>query len=73
MPANAERDTAYLDVLRWLATLAVVALHTVSAETAAPFPAIHDGLLFCVPTFAMVTGALFLAPGRTLSYPLLLK
>ena len=71
---NEKRRTVYLDLLRVLAMVGVVGIH-VSARHFVDVPLdssawramnLWDGLVrWAVPMFAMVSGALFLNPGRT--------
>jgi surface polysaccharide O-acyltransferase-like enzyme len=72
---SAPTRLAYLDVLRWVATAAVVLLHVVAgvwhtfpekldSGQLSVFMAVHWALLFCVPSFVMITGALFLNPQK---------
>lgn len=73
----------YFDALRLLATFAVVVMHASSAfgsmegplsgADAFFFSLYHDITTFAVPVFVMISGALFLAPERDTSYPVLLR
>lgn len=73
----------YFDVLRLLATFAVVVMHTSSAfgnlenslseADVFSYSMYHDITTFAVPVFVMISGALFLSPERDTSYPILIS
>lgn len=58
---RSQRQTE-LDILRLLATLAVIAIHSGSLGSAA-----HVGVVWCVPAFFMISGRFFLDPRREIS------
>lgn len=72
---------AYLDVIRIMATLGVIALHVYCTDYQAAVgtynwfvSVIGDGLVrWSVPLFVMISGALFLQPAKEVTYRLLLK
>lgn len=74
----------FLDVLRVLATCAVVLMHVLTGATdvtdASIVPeyrslllSVMDLVTWCVPIFLMISGYLFLNPERTLTYPIMIK
>lgn len=74
----------FLDVLRVLATCAVVLMHVLTGATdvtdASIVPeyrslllSVMDLVTWCVPIFLLVSGYLFLNPERTLTYPVMIK
>ena len=74
----------FLDVLRVLATCAVVLMHVLTGATdvtdASIMPeyrslllSVMDLVTWCVPIFLMISGYLFLNPERTLTYPVMIK
>ena len=74
----------FLDVLRVLATCAVVLMHVLTGATdvtdASIVPeyrslllSVMDLVTWCVPIFLMISGYLFLNPERTLTYPVMIK
>ena len=74
----------FLDVLRVLATCAVVLMHILTGATdvtdASIVPeyrslllSVMDLVTWCVPIFLMISGYLFLNPERTLTYPVMIK
>lgn len=74
----------FLDVLRVLATCAVVLMHVLTGATdvtdASIVPeyrslllSVMDLVTWCVPTFLLISGYLFLNPERTLTYPVMIK
>lgn len=74
----------FLDVLRVLATCAVVLMHVLTGATdvtdASIVPeyrslllSVMDLVTWCVPIFLLISGYLFLNPGRTLTYPVMIK
>ncbi len=74
-PAPAQARVAWLDVLRIVAILAVITIHTVSPLTAgatvATFSAtwwvaasMNVASLWCVPVFVMISGGLLLRPAK---------
>ena len=74
----------FLDVLRVLATCAVVLMHVLTGATdvtdASRMPeyrglllAVMDLVTWCVPVFLLISGYLFLNPERELTYPVMLK
>jgi surface polysaccharide O-acyltransferase-like enzyme len=74
-PTSSQR-VFYLDLLRLLATVAVIFLHVATSEFSV-FPIrtdwyialIYDSLSrWCVPVFVMISGALFLNQAKTISY-----
>ena len=76
MPSEKKQRTVYLDLLRVLAMVGVVGIH-VSARHFADVPLdsaawramnLWDGLVrWSVPVFAMVSGAVFLDPGKRIT------
>lgn len=74
----------FLDVLRVLATCAVVLMHVLTGATdvtdASIVPeyrslllSVMDLVTWCVPMFLLISGYLFLNPERTLTYPVMIK
>lgn len=72
-PAAPVTRTEYFDVLRTLAIVAVVVLHTAATQWNVVAPVtfqwqtlnMYDSITrFCVPAFFMISGALFLDPAR---------
>lgn len=74
----------FLDVLRVLATCAVVLIHVLTGATdvtdASIVPeyrslllSVMDLVTWCVPIFLLISGYLFLNPERTLTYPVMIK
>lgn len=74
----------FLDVLRVLATCAVVLMHILTGATdvtdASIVPeyrslllSVMDLVTWCVPIFLLISGYLFLNPKRTLTYPVMIK
>ena len=74
----------FLDVLRVLATCAVVLMHVLTGATdvtdASIVPeyrslllSVMDLVTWCVPIFLIISGYLFLNPERTLTYPVMIK
>ena len=74
----------FLDVLRVLATCAVVLMHVLTGATdvtdASIVPeyrslllSVMDLVTWCVPIFLLMSGYLFLNPERTLTYPVMIK
>ncbi len=74
----------FLDVLRVLATCAVVMMHVLTGATdvtdASKMPeyrglllAVMDLVTWCVPVFLLISGYLFLNPDRELTYPVMIK
>ena len=74
----------FLDVLRVLATCAVVLMHVLTGATdvtdASRMPeyrglllSVMDLVTWCVPTFLLISGYLFLNPERELTYPVMIK
>ena len=73
-------DLGWLDILRWLATAAVVMCHTLPAlgrnpdtygmtqHTAAVYMALSRLTDWAVPVFLMISGVLYFSPERDLSY-----
>lgn len=76
MQQNSNQRIVYLDLLRILATFAVIFLHGATSEFYNPLSsinwymaAIEDSLVrWCVPVFVMISGALFLNPIKEISY-----
>ena len=74
----------FLDVLRVLATCAVVLMHVLTGATdvtdASIMPeyrslllSVMDLVTWCVPIFLLISGYLFMNPERTLTYPVMIK
>lgn len=74
----------FLDVLRVLATCAVVLMHVLTGATdvtdASIVPeyrslllSVMDLVTWCVPIFLLISGYLFLNPKRILTYPVMIK
>ena len=81
MEQNTNERIVYLDLLRILATFAVIFLH-VSAWEVAEFSfsstwyisLFYDSLVrWCVPVFVMISGVLYLNPAKEISYNEILK
>ena len=72
MPMNSNQRLVHLDILRVLATFAVIFLHVSTVEFhASPFTnnwyiaTVGDSLVrWCVPVFVMISGAIFLNSGK---------
>lgn len=73
------RRLCFLDALRIMAACAVVLLHTVTGisdntdmgafpHEQAVFSLVRDYVTWCVPVFIMISGYLFLDPGRSISF-----
>lgn len=69
------KETAFIDVLRWMATIAVVFYHVLNAALATASEAdmiryhmIATPLRWHVPTFLMISGALFLDADKEITY-----
>lgn len=82
MQQTSKQRIVYLDLLRILATLAVICQHVCASGGFYDFsfawnwyiPAVLDSLTrYCVPLFVMISGALFLNPGRDVSHNEVLK
>lgn len=74
----------FLDVLRVLATCAVVLIHVLTGATdvtdASGMPeyrglllSVMDLVTWCVPVFLLISGYLFLHPDRKVTYPVMMK
>lgn len=74
----------FLDVLRVLATCAVVLMHVLTGaidvtdtsivpEYRSLLLSVMDLVTWCVPIFLLISGYLFLNPERTLTYPVMIK
>lgn len=74
----------FLDVLRVLATCAVVLMHVLTGaidvtdtsivpEYRSLLLSVMDLVTWCVPIFLLISGYLFLNPKRTLTYPVMIK
>ena len=74
----------FLDVLRVLATCAVVLMHVLTGaidvtdtsivpEYRSLLLSVMDLVTWCVPIFLLISGYLFLNPERTLTYPVMVK
>ena len=71
-------NTDFLDVLRWMATFAVVYYHVLNAAKSYVDMTVNNNQLWYdllavplrwhVPTFLMISGALFLNPRKSISY-----
>lgn len=76
MCENTSQRIVYLDLLRLLATFAVIHLHVATSEFSVfslrndwYVALVNDSLTrWCVPVFVMISGALFLNPDRTIGY-----
>ncbi len=79
-----EKRRGFLDILRVLATCAVVLLHTLTSAVDAvdinqyPFEKVvyyvcMDSITWCVPIFLMISGYLFLNPARSFCVKQMLK
>lgn len=72
---SSENRIVYLDLLRLIATFAVVLLHvscggflSFTGDTNYYVSLVYDGLTrWCVPVFVMISGALFLRPEKTVT------
>lgn len=82
MQQNSNQRIVYLDLLRVLATFAVIFQHVSSVEFQNffalsnnwYFAAVGNSLVrWCVPMFVMISGALFLNPSRDVSYSEILR
>ncbi len=78
------QDTAYLDILRWIAISAVVMLHVVSGiadtipeqmtvEQQIIYEMIKNMMTVGVPVFLMISGSLFLNPEKEIGIEKILK
>lgn len=71
----------YLDLLRLVATFAVIFLHVCASEFNASFisknwyiSTVYNSLVrWCVPLFVMISGVLFLNPNKEITYQDILK
>ena len=80
MQQNSNQRIVYLDLLRILATFAVIFLHGATSEFYNShssinwyMAAVEDSLVrWCVPVFVMISGALFLNPNKEISYRVIL-
>ena len=78
---NSSERLVYLDLLRIFCTVCMVALHVSGAGMQAPIGSfdwhvcnVYDGIThFCVPVFAMISGAFLLDPSRAYSLDKLYK
>lgn len=78
---NSSERLVYLDLLRIFCTVCMVALHVSGAGMRAPIGSfdwhvcnVYDGIThFCVPVFAMISGAFLLDPSREYSLGKLYK
>ena len=78
--AESADDFGWLDILRWMATAAVVVCHTLTAlgrnpdtygltqHTAVVYMALSRLTDWAVPVFLMISGVLYFSPDRDLSY-----
>lgn len=82
MQQNSNQRIVYLDLLRILATFAVICQHVCVTEGFYIFSfsrnwfitAIGDSFTrWCVPVFVMISGSMFLNPSRNISYSEILK
>ena len=81
MHQNSSARIVYLDLLRVIATFAVILLHVASSEFYDAFPSInwrvsiaYNGIArWGVPVFVMISGALFLNPNKEVTYQDILK
>lgn len=80
--SNTNERIVYLDVLRTVATLAVILLHlSATGYKAAPQGSAAQVICWCynflsrfaVPVFVMISGAIFLNPNRAVTLEKLLK
>lgn len=78
MREQAKRQTE-LDVLRLLATLAVIMIHaglnphTDREAVQLAFCGLHAAIVWCVPVFFMISGRFFLDPGRNVTQKSILR
>ena len=79
---NSKRNTDFLDVLRWMATFAVVLYHVLNALQGSINLSESKTLVYNlaavpmrwhVPTFLMISGALFLNPEKQITYAALFR
>ena len=76
MQLKPSQRIVYLDLLRLMATLAVIFLHGATSEFYLPhssmnwyIAATEDSIVrWCVPVFVMISGALFLNPNKEITY-----
>lgn len=76
MQQNSNERIVYLDLLRTIATFAVIMLHVFStafnSQSFCPswyYAVVCDGLVrWCVPVFFMISGALFLMPSKIVMF-----
>ena len=76
MRQDSNQRIVYLDLLRVLATFAVIFLHVCGSELLATshsrnwyIEVAGSGLVhWCVPVFVMISGALFLVPSKNVTY-----
>lgn len=84
MKHDTYQKTAYLDILRWLAIGAVVMLHVtsgvldtipkqMSAQQKNIYEMIKNMMAIGVPVFLMISGSLFLNPGKEVTIEKILK
>ena len=81
MQQNSSTRIVYLDLLRVLATFAVILLHVSASEFYASFLSINwsvstvynSFVRWSVPIFVMISGALFLNPSKEITYKDILK
>ncbi len=84
MKSKNNQDTAYLDLLRWIAISAVVMLHVVSGvvdtipeqmtvEQQNIYEMIKNMMTVGVPVFLMISGSLFLNPEKEIGMEQILK
>ena len=81
MHQNSSARIVYLDLLRVLATFAVILMHVAASEFYTSFPSINWNVSmvynsivrWCVPMFVMISGALFLNPNKEITYRDILK
>lgn len=66
MAAPSKRQTE-LDILRLLATLAVIAIHSGGFGDGSLASVLHVSVVWCVPIFFMISGRFFLDPVRDVS------
>lgn len=71
-------NTEYLNILRWISTIAVVFIHTITADSTIYNKSnilyiIRNLLNWCVPMFVMISGVLFLNPKKEIPIKKLLK
>lgn len=70
---KSDSSTEYLNILRWMATIAVVLIHVITAESDIYesyrlLYVIRNLLNWCVPIFVMISGVLFLNPEKKFQY-----